>query len=79
MKTLGDNPNNGRISLGGLRATGMATRGGSARKGIVLYARPIAFSIVNGAADDRAQRDEAKYGGSGGGGTTSGIVRTQQR
>jgi hypothetical protein len=61
MKTLGDNPDNGKAPLGGLSAGGLAMRGGGARKGVVLYARPAAFSIVNGAADDRRQRDEARY------------------
>jgi hypothetical protein len=69
MNTLGDSPNNGTASLGGLRAGGLAMRGGGARKGVVLYSRPTAFSVVNGAAEDRRQRDEARYvsGGPGGG------------
>jgi hypothetical protein len=78
MTTLGDNPENGRVSLGGLRAGGLAVRGGSARKGVVVYARPTAFSIVNGAADDRRQRDEARYVGDGGGGAAGNFQRLQR-
>jgi hypothetical protein len=75
MTTLGDNPDNGRVSLGGQRVGGLAVRGGSARKGVVIYARPTAFSIVNGAADDKRQRDEVRYVGGGGGGTAKQALR----
>lgn len=78
MKTLGDNPDNGKASLGGLRAGGLAMRGGGARKGVVLYARPAAFSIVNGAADDKRQRDEARYVGGGPGGRAGGATWEQR-
>ena len=54
---LGDTEKNGRLSLGGFSTVGSSVRSSSARKGIVLYSRPTAFSIVNGAADDAAQRD----------------------
>lgn len=79
MTTLGDNPDKGLVSLGGQRAGGLAVRGGSARKGVVLYARPTAFSIVNGAADDKRQRDEARYvGGSSPGGSSGSATRMQR-
>jgi len=75
VSTLGDNPENGQVSLGGPRAGGMAVRGGSNRKGVVVYARPTAFSIVNGAADDKRQRDEVRYVGGGSAGNAQQAAR----
>lgn len=79
MSTLGDNPEFGRPALGGFRAGGLAMRGGSARKGVVLYAKPIAFSIVNSARDDRQQREQAAFATTRFGGGSAGQAPRMQR